>query len=370
VLIVPNYNITITGNWKSHKSASRIIPLPDDPKLMSLTLMSIVDKYQDGLRRAADIEARLAEEKGKGDERNARAMLHAEYQEEYANILNTNVGVTNQGVHYVTLYGHKPLTKKGYMEAMNSNLLDVRPALMRASDYYQLCKDGKVGEFVFIDMPQMIGLFFTHNYIKRFFNVKNYVAKSCLISPKKGWYVFAHKIDRFAKTYSTILSKYMFAFLCGKISGDDDVQIQFMDRFFGDLRVKPKNNATALNIIKKLDEVFGKIQPPLASITILFPGYSATKALKYATHIVEVSSSEDESSEEVMIPTKRRKKKDLDVDIDEHSEESADYVSSDDEDKTRPQHSDPHGGEGVVLPPARVPDEGHGGVGGVGGQPV
>jgi hypothetical protein len=362
-MLVPGYNQTLTGSWKSHTSASRVIPMPDDSKLASMALFSIVAPYDEGLRRGAEIEAMLAEEKDKKTEANARSILHAPFEKEYARFKQVGVGKTSTGVSFVTIYGHKPLSKKKFLEADERGLLVNRPALMRAADYYQIMKTGQKGEFVFIDMPAMLGLFFTGEFIATHFRKGTYSAKTLAISPKRGWYVFAAKLDRYAKTYATLLSKYMFCFLSARVTNDSKVYGDFYRRFFGSYSLKPKNNATALGILGKLESVFGKIVPSMTKVTILFPGYSPTKAFKYSTAIVEaMAKSEESSDDDVLSYKKKRLKTDFDIggensgdDVD-HGEDF--YDSQDDVKDSQPTgeesrdvhveshaESDPQGGE-------------------------
>jgi len=302
VMLVPGYNQTLTGRFDSCGSASRVIPVPDKPELRTLLLGSIMVGYDELLERAKDIEDMIQETKTKGDADNARILLHKDYGSSYEAYISSSRAITSYGVKTMTIYGPDPISTKKFQSMNVEGMLDDYPVLMRAADYLQLVEAGDRSNFVFVDLPCMIGLRISYRYAKAYFSSNLITSDGVMKSSKSGWYMFNTSRIRSAKSYSTILAKYIFAFLMARTNGDDEMLEIILGRFTHSMQANPKMYNGQLTILSALRSVYDRIDPPLSKVMMLVPGFSAIKAYKYTSYMSEEVFQRDVKSPPPLLP--------------------------------------------------------------------
>lgn len=282
ILVVPEYNWNASGSYDSAGTMSAVIPLPEKPEHYSLLLYSVMADYEDGLRSLAITEARMRDDaEYRKQVKSARAVIHAPYEDKYDDMRGNGQGLTPKDLRYTTLWDASYTGTQDIINGASTGRFNNHPVLMRAADYFQARKRSLEGEFIWVDLPLMVGLYFSPTYIQRYFADKT-LTEDGSIKHARGFYVMRPKPDKVEGLYSSFIEKYIYSHLTGSILGGD-ARDKLLLSYLKSYQSQRSGTKVVQKIIQDLRYCYDSVEPTLTKVGMLVPGYSATKAFKHRT---------------------------------------------------------------------------------------
>lgn len=292
ILVVPEYNMNATGSWDSAGSMSAVVPLPDEPQHYSLLLYSTVANYEDGLRNMALTEVNMKNDVDfRKQAGSARAYIHAPYEETYEQMRNNGQGLTPTNLRYTTLYSQDYVGTQDLLNGASMGRFNNYPVLVRAADFYQARLKSLEGSVIWIDLPMMVGLYFSPVYVHKYFGEDTH--DNGLPRHAKGFYVMRPMPHKVEGLYSSFIEKYIFAHISGSLLGPDVRKI-FLESFLKGYQQQRKGTQVVQKIIQALQYCYDDVEPTLTKVGMMVPGYSALKAFKNRTIFMDFEFNDPE----------------------------------------------------------------------------